>query len=87
MMMVPFLIASSSVLKMAAMVLIFPRMYGTKWKALSQAVCSLNVRKDRLCRMRWKEYWIVKATLGSWLRVKDSWLMVIGYLGLKVNGS
>ena len=35
---------------------IYQRMSGIMWNAWSQEVYSLNVRKDRLCRMRWKGY-------------------------------
>ena len=33
---------------------IYARTYGIMWNAWSPEVSSLNVRKDRLCRMRWK---------------------------------
>ena len=71
-MMVPSVIASSSVMKMDAMVLTFLRMYGILSSVL-RVPQSLRSKKARLCRMRRREYWMLKVR-GYGLKVNDPWL-------------
>ena len=40
-----------------SMVWIFPKVCGIMWNAWSLEVSSLNAKRGRLCRMRWKESW------------------------------